>query len=89
VPKTLEGKVLSIALMVVGIGYFAVVTGAIAERFVERGEEEWVEAVEADAGDDLAAQVDRLALRARELAVELDALRSAVAAPTERARHDA
>ena len=27
-------------LMVVGIGYFAVITGAIAERFVERGEEE-------------------------------------------------
>jgi hypothetical protein len=41
----------------VGIGYFAVITGAIAERFIERGQEENVEAVEARAPSDLGAQV--------------------------------
>ena len=93
-PTNVEAKVISMVLMLVGIGYFAVVTGALAERFIERGEEERVEAVEADAENDLAARVDGLALRARELAVELDAVRLALAAsasqrPPERARHDA
>ena len=55
------------ALMLVGIGYFAVITGAIAERFIERGEEERVEAVEADAPTISRAQVDRLALRRESL----------------------
>jgi voltage-gated potassium channel len=79
-PTTHEAKVLAMVRMLVGIGYFAVITGAIAERFIESGEEGRVDPVEANAGDDLAAQVDRLALRARELAVELDAFRAAVAA---------
>jgi hypothetical protein len=63
----------------VGIGYFAVITGAIAERFTERGQEENVEAVEAHAPSGLGAQVDGLALRARELVTELEALSLAVA----------
>jgi hypothetical protein len=49
-PTTHEAKVLAMVLMLVGIGYFAVITGAIAERFIESGEEERIEAVEADAG---------------------------------------
>jgi voltage-gated potassium channel len=80
-PTTVEAKVLSLVLMLVGIGYFAIVTAAIAERFIERGHEEHVEAVEAEAPDDLGAQVDRLALRARELVTDLEALRLAIAVP--------
>jgi hypothetical protein len=49
--------------MLVGIGYFAVITGAIAERFIERGQEDHAEAIEAQAPYDLGAHVDRLALR--------------------------
>jgi voltage-gated potassium channel len=78
-PRTTEAKVFAMVLMLVGIGYFAVITGAIAERFIERGQEEEVEAVEARAPDDLGAQVDGLALRARELVTELEALSLAVA----------
>jgi voltage-gated potassium channel len=74
-PTTVEAKALAMALMLVGIGYFAVVTGAIAERFIERGQEEQVEAVEAAAPGELDAQVERLALRARELVADLEALR--------------
>jgi voltage-gated potassium channel len=80
VPTTVAARVIAMALMIVGVGYFAVVTGAIAERFIERGEEE--ELAELEAGeepDELLAQADRLALRARELALEIDALRASLA----------
>jgi voltage-gated potassium channel len=78
VPTTVGARVIAMVLMVVGVGYFAVVTGAIAERFIERGEEEELEELQAEEPDELLAQVDRLALRARELSEELDALRATV-----------
>jgi voltage-gated potassium channel len=83
-PTTVEAKWIAMVLMLVGIGYFAVITGAIAERFIERGEEQRVEEVEAESEDDLAARVERLALQAREVAVELEAVRAALAAPGSR-----
>jgi hypothetical protein len=73
-PTTTEAKVFAMALMVVGIGHFAVSTGAMAERFIQRSDDDEVEAVEADAADDLSARIDRLALRASEMATELEAL---------------
>jgi voltage-gated potassium channel len=85
-PTTVEAKLLSMALMVVGIGFFAVVTGALADRFIKRDEEMKVEAIEAEAPADLAGQVDRLALRARELTSELEALRLAIRAEDNRRR---
>jgi voltage-gated potassium channel len=84
-PTTVEAKVVAMALMLVGIGYFAFVTGALAERFIQRGEEEQAEAIEAAAPDDLGTQVDRLTLRARVLVEELEALRLAVGEPELRA----
>jgi voltage-gated potassium channel len=80
-PTTVEAKIVAMTLMVVEIGYFAVVTGAIADRFIERGEQLHVEAFQGEAPDDLAAQVDRPALRASELAAELEALRGALPPP--------
>jgi voltage-gated potassium channel len=77
-PTTVEAKIVAMLLMLVGIGYFAVITGAIAERFIERGDDEQTEAVAAEAPDDLGARVDGLALRARDLAAELEALRLAL-----------
>jgi hypothetical protein len=44
-PTTVEAKLLAMTLMLVGIGYFAVVTGSLAERFIKRGENEHIEAV--------------------------------------------
>ena len=78
-PTTHEAKVIAMLLMIVGIGYFAVVTGAIAERFIERGRQEDVEELESQAPDELVAHVERLAQRSRELVDELDALRLALA----------
>jgi voltage-gated potassium channel len=77
-PTNVEAKVLAMALMLVGIGYFAVITGAIAERFIERGEDERVEAAQEQAPDDLSTQVDQIALRVRDLAEDLEALRRAI-----------
>jgi voltage-gated potassium channel len=77
-PTTTEAKLLSMALMVVGIGFFAAVTGAFADRFIRRDEEMRVEQVEAAAPDDVVTQVDRLSLRARELVTELETLRLAL-----------
>jgi voltage-gated potassium channel len=79
VATTEEAKLMAMLLMVVGIGYFAVITGSIAERFVSYGEESRVEeAVEESAGDDLPAQIERIALRVRELGDEVEALHLAV-----------
>jgi voltage-gated potassium channel len=81
VATTNEAKLLAMVLMVVGIGYFAVITGSIAERFVARGEEERLEAATADAaGHDVHARLERLLLRTHELSDEVEALQSALAA---------
>jgi voltage-gated potassium channel len=80
VPTTNEAKALAMVLMVVGIGYFAVITGSIAERFVARGEEERIEEAAAESiGEDVHARLERLSLRTRELSDEVEALRSALA----------
>jgi voltage-gated potassium channel len=77
-PTTTEAKILAMALMFVGVAYVAVLTGAIAERFIERAQEEETEAVEAELSHDLGSELDRLAVRTRELTVEIEALREAV-----------
>ncbi len=49
-PETTLGRILGMALMLIGIGFLAVLTGAVAERFlatrIEEGQEEVVEEVE-------------------------------------------
>jgi voltage-gated potassium channel len=75
-PSTSEAKVLAMVLMLVGIGYFAIVTGALAERVIERGQKE---EVNAHADDDVSVQLERLGQRGRELVAEVDALRPAIA----------
>jgi voltage-gated potassium channel len=80
-PTTTLAKTVAMVLMFVGIGYAALVTGALAERFIERGREEQAEALGTVTPDDLAAHVDRLTVAARELTAELDALRTLVASP--------
>ncbi len=53
-PKTPTGKIIACTLMLVGIGFFALITGAIAQRFlatdveeIETGEEEILEHIRA------------------------------------------
>jgi voltage-gated potassium channel len=55
VPKTGTGQVIAVTVMIVGIGFAAVLTGAIAQRFVAEDEDR----VESDVRD-LHAKVDDL-----------------------------
>jgi voltage-gated potassium channel len=67
-------KLLAMVLMVVGIGYFAVITGSIAERFITVGEEERAE--ESLGGEDLDTRLERMSVTLLDLSRELDALRA-------------
>jgi voltage-gated potassium channel len=40
VPKTDAGRVIAVVVMIVGIGFLAILTGAIAERFIHHAREE-------------------------------------------------
>lgn len=61
-PKTAEGKVISILVMLVGIGFATLVVGAIAERFI-RPEVHDVEVAE----EDLIGQVRDISARLQQL----------------------
>ena len=53
-----EAKVIAIIWMIVGVAFLAVITGALAERFIAFGEAETIDAdARQAAGDDLGAQV--------------------------------
>ena len=54
-PDTDSGQVIAVTVMIVGIGFAAVLTGAIAQRFVAEEEER----IESDVHD-LHAKVDEL-----------------------------
>lgn len=69
-PTTASGRILGMALMLVGIGFIAILTGAIAERFlaghVEAVADE-VEEAEADIGAELREIAERLQTLERRL----------------------
>jgi voltage-gated potassium channel len=61
-PKTPEGKIMAITVMLIGIGFATLVIGAIAERFINRPVHE-VELTEADLLEqvrDISARLQRL-----------------------------
>jgi len=66
-PTTTTGEVTAVAVMLVGIGFVAIITGAVAQRFVQVGQE-----AEIDKSDQILEQVGLLAARLE--AIE-DALR--------------
>jgi voltage-gated potassium channel len=79
-PRTDEGRVLGMAVMLVGIGFLTMLIGAAAERFVARDVQEEVEEVEREL-----SEADAQVLRElRAMRGQLDALETAVRA--ERAR---
>jgi voltage-gated potassium channel len=69
-PRTVEGKVIASVLMLVGIGFFAVITAAIAQRFLAGEVEEAV-------GELSGAEADVIA-QIRALAEQLARLEAAV-----------
>ena len=72
-PKTVTGRLVALALMFIGVGFFALVTGAIAQRFlaaevrdVEEAEHELL-AAEVEARDHVLAEIRELSDRLRRL----------------------
>ena len=67
-PTSSEAKVLAMIVMVVGIGFFAALAGALADRFIKgRAEELAAERAQSHADDDLLARVDALAEQVEQL----------------------
>jgi voltage-gated potassium channel len=62
VPTTDTGRIVAVIVMMVGIGFVAVLTGAIAQRFIAPAEEQVLmsERELADRLDAIAARLDRL-----------------------------
>lgn len=74
VPNTSEEKALAVLVMLVGVGFFATITGSLAERFVQ-GPVEEVEAVEQVLISDdreLLAKVEALSAQVEELREALE-----------------
>jgi voltage-gated potassium channel len=76
-PTTDEAKVMAMFVMIVGIGFFAALAGALADHFIEG------RAIELDRVDRIAHEADpdaALLARIDAIARQLDELREAVAA---------
>jgi voltage-gated potassium channel len=78
-PVTVTGRIVGIALMLVGIGFFAILTGAVAERFVAHDMEAGAEA-QAAAVEEVEATEAELLAELRAIRVRLDALEGRLSA---------
>jgi voltage-gated potassium channel len=69
-PKTVVGRLVAVALMVIGVGFFALLTGAVAQRFIVgdvlEAEAEIV-AAERSSRDDVLRELRAVAVRLQEL----------------------
>lgn len=70
-PKTDSGKILAVAVMLVGIGFVAVLTGAVAQRFIVANVEAVEEAVEREEFD-LRAELHEISERLARVQRQLD-----------------
>jgi voltage-gated potassium channel len=68
-PKTVAGRIIGIVMMLIGIGLIAILTGAVAERFLARD----VEAIESEIAEE-ADSVDGLVLEVRAIRERLGEL---------------
>jgi len=82
-PKTVTGKVIACALMLIGIGFFAMITGAIAQRFLAEKIAEEIAEVEAAVEEVETTEVFVLK-EVREITERLRALEVAVERSVER-----
>jgi voltage-gated potassium channel len=64
-PQTEEGRIIAVTVMLVGIGFAAVLTGAIAQRFIASEEPDMSEAELRERLEDIAARLERLEATSR------------------------
>jgi voltage-gated potassium channel len=77
-PHTTGGRLVGIALMLIGIGFVALLTGAIAQRFLTPQLEEGVASVEVEIAEDLGRARSELIGELREITRRLQALEQKV-----------
>jgi voltage-gated potassium channel Kch len=75
---TTGGRLVGIALMLIGIGFVALLTGAIAQRFLTPQLEEGVASVEVEIAEDLGRARSELIGELREITRRLQALEQKV-----------
>jgi len=73
-PHTTGGRLIGIALKLIGIGFVALLTGAIAQRFLTPQLEEGVASVELEVADDVGRARSELVGELREITSRLQAL---------------
>ena len=78
-PKTTLGRLIGIVVMLVGIGFIALVTGAIAQRFLAVQVEEEMETIEHDVARDISLARADLLRELRTIRARLQELEDAVA----------
>jgi len=78
-PQTTLGRLIAIGVMLVGIGFIALVTGAIAQRFLAAGVAAEIETVEEDVSRDLSLVRADLIRELRSIRTRLEELEEAVA----------
>jgi voltage-gated potassium channel len=77
-PHTVGGRMVGVALMLIGIGFVALLTGAIAQRFLTPQLEEGVASVEVEVADDVGRARSELLGELREITRRLQALEQRV-----------
>ena len=78
-PKTTLGRLIGIVVMLVGIGFIALVTGAIAQRFLSVQVEEEMETIEHEVARDISLARDDLLHELRSIRTRLQELEEALA----------
>ena len=73
-PETETGRVITIVVMLVGIGFLAVLTGAVAERFLVSRVEEVAAETQDEVAEDLEAAEAELVAELREIRTRLERL---------------
>jgi voltage-gated potassium channel len=73
-PKTVVGRLLGILLMVVGVGFFALITGGVAQRFIAASVREDVETAEQELATEVESVRTQLVQELRELTSRLQSL---------------
>lgn len=76
-PKTVTGRIVAVTLMVIGIGFFALLTGSIAQRFLS-GEVDQLEATEEEHAREESAGREQVLAEIRLLASRLQELEQMV-----------
>ena len=77
-PQTVIGRLVAVGLMIVGVGFFALLTGAVAQRFLATQVHEEVQQAEVEVSKDVAAARETVLSEIRAISERLRELEQTV-----------